>query len=77
MITVSDKNEARHPLFRDYFLQRIGDGKTKQQALLCVMRQLVKIIYSMMKNKSEWVMPEHIQKLTLTKDGKVLDRTNN
>lgn len=32
-------------------------GKTKVQALICVMRRLVNILYGMMKNKTEYVMP--------------------
>lgn len=31
-------------------------------------------MYSRMKNRSEWVMPEHKQRLTLTKEGKVVDK---
>lgn len=58
MITVNKDDKARHPLFREYFLRKIGEGKTKSQALICIMRQLVRIIYAMMKNKSEWKPPE-------------------
>lgn len=58
MITVNKDDKARHPLFREYFLRKVGEGKTKSQALICIMRQLVRIIYAMMKNKSEWKPPE-------------------
>jgi len=34
--------------------RKLADGKTKKQALICVMRRLVNIIYSMMKNKTEY-----------------------
>lgn len=38
------------------------------------MRQLIQIIYYMMNNKTEWVIPEHQQHLTLAKEGTVIDR---
>jgi hypothetical protein len=47
----------RNPLFYEYFNRKIKEGKTKPQALVCVMRRLVNIIYGMMKNKTEYVMP--------------------
>ncbi|WP_211245146.1 hypothetical protein, partial [Paenibacillus durus] len=34
-----------------------AEGKTKQQAVVCLMRKLVNIIYAMMKTKSAYVMP--------------------
>jgi hypothetical protein len=36
---------------------RQEEGKTKQQAIICIMRKLVNIIYAMMKNKSAYLMP--------------------
>ena len=44
---------------RDYFLKKLMEGKTKTQALICIMRQLIRILYSMMKNKTEWKAPEY------------------
>jgi hypothetical protein len=35
----------------------LSQGKTKHQAIVCVMRGLVNIIYGMMKNKTEYVHP--------------------
>lgn len=58
MVTVTKTNNARNLLFREYFLRKVSEGKTKSQALICIMRQLVKIIYAMMKNKREWKAPE-------------------
>ena len=37
------------------FNYKISEGKTKSQALVCVMRRLVNIIYGMMKNKTEYI----------------------
>ncbi len=56
-IHVHVKGQARNPLLRAYFESKVSEGKTKIQALLCIMRRLVNIIYSMMKNKTEYRMP--------------------
>lgn len=53
MVSVSTKGKPYNPIFRAYFLRKISEGKTKSQALVCVMRRLVSIIYGMMKNKYE------------------------
>jgi transposase len=43
-----------NPIFREYFLRKIGEGKTKSQALVCIMRRLVNIVYGMMKHKTAY-----------------------
>ena len=47
----------RNPVFYEYYQAKIKDGKTKGQALVCVMRRLVNIIFGMMKNKTEYIVP--------------------
>ena len=54
MVSVSTKVKPCNPIFRTYFLRKISEGKTKSQALVCIMRRLVNIIYGMMKNKTEY-----------------------
>jgi len=44
-------------VLRAYFESKVSGGKTKIQALLCIMRRLVNIIYSMMKNQTAYRMP--------------------
>lgn len=44
----------RNPLFYEFYQRKLAEGKTKKQALICIMRRLVNIIYSMMKNKTEY-----------------------
>ena len=51
------KREPRNPHFYTYYVQKMAEGKTKQQAIVCIMRKLVNIIYAMMKKKSAYVMP--------------------
>ncbi|WP_204787653.1 hypothetical protein [Paenibacillus oryzisoli] len=40
-----------------YYQQKLAAGKTKTQAIICLMRKLVDVIYALMKNKKEYVMP--------------------
>lgn len=51
------KREPKNAFFHSYYEQKIAEGKTKQQAVVCLMRKLVNIIYAMMKKKSAYVMP--------------------
>lgn len=39
---------------REYYLRKIAEGKSKKEALTCLMRRLCDIIYAMMKNKTEY-----------------------
>lgn len=56
-VQVSKKGTPRNPVFIEYYKRKISEGKTKIQVLVCVMRRLNNIIYGMMKNKTEYVMP--------------------
>ncbi|MFV0381506.1 MAG: hypothetical protein ACK5KR_04725 [Breznakia sp.] len=62
MISTTVHKKAKQPYFRNYFLKKTLEGKTKQQSLLCITRQLIRIIYSMMKYKTKWIQPEYKQK---------------
>jgi hypothetical protein len=55
LLLISKGGKARHPVFREYFDRKVKEGKTKPQALVCVMRRAVNIIYGMMKNKTAYV----------------------
>ena len=55
----------RNPVFYDYYQRKIKEGKTKMQALVCVIRRLVNIIYGMMKSKTEYKMPKLPQKIAV------------
>ena len=58
MIQVSSKGTPRHPVFRAYYEKRKAEGKTSQQALICISRRLINIIYGMLKSGTEYRMPE-------------------
>jgi len=57
-IQINRDGKARNPLLRAYFECKVSHGKTKIQAMICIMRRLVSIIYSMMKNRTPYRMPE-------------------
>lgn len=42
---------------RAYYEKRKAEGKTSQQALICISRRLISIIYGMLKNGTEYRMP--------------------
>ena len=50
--------KKRSSVFHVYYQRKLKDGKTKGQALVCIMRRLVNIIYGMMKNKTEYKAPK-------------------
>jgi len=45
---------------RTYFKRKISEGKTKAQALVCLRRQLVNVVWMMMKHKTEYAYPQKI-----------------
>lgn len=47
----------RNPVFHAYYQRKLKEGKTKGQALVCIMRRLVNIIYGMMKYKTAYELP--------------------
>lgn len=57
-IQVSKKGTPRNQVFLEYYKRKVSEGKTKIQALVCVMRRLNNIIYGMMKNKTEYILPD-------------------
>jgi len=54
MVAISPSGKARHPVFRKYFDAKVKEGKNKPRALVCVARRLIRIIYGMMKTKTEY-----------------------
>lgn len=50
--------EPRNPAFLAYFHRKMAEGKTKKQAFVCIMRRLVNIVYSILKNKTPYRLPE-------------------
>ncbi len=47
----------RNPVFHAYYQRKLKEGKTKGQALVCIIRRLVNIVYGMMKHKTAYKLP--------------------
>lgn len=56
-----DRDKPNNAIFIEYYHRKISEGKNKQQALTCVMRRLINIIYRMLKNNSEFYMPKDLE----------------
>ena len=54
-------NTPRNPVFYEYHKKKISEGKTSGQAVVCIARRLVNIIWGMMKNKTEYQQPEFVE----------------
>lgn len=52
--TARTSKKPLNPLFHAYYEKKLSEGKKKKQAIICIMRKLVNILYSMMKNKTEY-----------------------
>jgi len=55
--SVGPTNKVLNPFFYEYYHKKIKEGKTKRQALKCVQRRLVNIIWTMLTNGEEYVNP--------------------
>jgi transposase len=47
-----------NPIFYDYYQKKISEGKSKNQALKCVQRRLVNIVFNVMKHQQPYTNPE-------------------
>ena len=47
----------RNSVVRAYYEKRKAEGNTSQQALICISRRLISIIYGMLKHGTEYRMP--------------------
>lgn len=59
--TGKNKDTPTNAIFLDYYKRKISEGKNKKQALTCVMRRLINIIYRMLKDNSEFYIPEELE----------------
>ena len=55
------RNKAINPFFYEYYHRKLSEGKTKKQALKCVQRRLVNIIWTMLTNNEDYVNPPMIE----------------
>ena len=59
---VGPNNKVINTFFYDYYHRKLAEGKTKRQALKCVERRLVNIIWAMLTNGEEYVNPPVLDK---------------
>jgi len=52
-----DKSKIRNSIFYEYYHRKIAEGKTKNQAMKCVQRRLVNIIWGLLTHGEPYVNP--------------------
>lgn len=67
-IALSQISRSGNKIAKDYFQRKISEGKTKAQALCCLKRRLVDIIYMMLKHKQPYKKELHL----VSRDGGVI-----
>ena len=60
--TGKNKDTPTNAIFLDYYKRKISEGKNNKQALTCVMRRLINIIYKMLKDNTEFYVPTELEK---------------
>lgn len=53
-------------IFLNYYYKKIEDGKTKRQALTCVMRRIINIIYNILSKNEEYKHPEELNEICVS-----------
>lgn len=54
-------------IFLNYYYKKIENGKTKRQALTCVMRRIINIIYNILSKNEEYKHPEELNDICVSK----------
>jgi len=57
-MALSQISRSGNDAARTYFKRKISEGKTKAQALVCLRRQLVNVVWMMLKHKTEYRYPQ-------------------
>jgi transposase len=57
-MALSQISRSGNDAARAYFKRKIAEGKTKAQALVCLRRQLVNVVWMMLKHKTEYCYPQ-------------------
>ena len=59
--TYEPGHKAVNPFFYEYYQRKMTEGKTKRQAVKCVQRRLVNVIWSMLTRNEDYVNPPMIE----------------
>jgi len=57
-MALSQISRSGNEAARAYFKRKISEGKTKAQALVCLRRQLVNVVWMMLRHKTEYRYPQ-------------------
>mgnify|MGYP001596144735 CR=1 FL=1 len=57
-MALSQISRMGNPSAQTYFRRKVSEGKSKSQALVCLRRQMVNIVWMMMKHKTEYIYPQ-------------------
>jgi transposase len=68
---VGPNNKILNMFFYDYYMRKLSEGKTKRQAMKCVERRLVNVVWTMLTNNEEYVNPPVFDKPKLDNGGKL------
>lgn len=60
-------NTPFNAIFLEYYHKKISEGKTTHQAIVCIMRRIVNILYRMLKNNTEYKHPKDLTDACLQK----------
>ena len=60
ILTFGPGHKAHNPFFYEYYHRKMSEGKTKRQALKCVQRRLVNIVWGMLTHGEDYVNPPMI-----------------
>ena len=58
--TGSMKDRALNPIFKEYYVKKVNNGKTPHQAIICIMRRMINIIYKVLKYDIEYETPNEL-----------------
>ena len=61
ILTLGPQYKSHNPFFYEYYQRKMAEGKTKRQAIKCVQRRLVNIIWTMLTHNEDYVNPPMIE----------------
>lgn len=57
LVVAKKTKQPRNAYLLDYYEQKMKEGKSKRQAIVCLMRKLVNVVYYLLKYKAPYIMP--------------------
>ncbi len=57
LVVAKNTKQPRNAYLLHYYEQKIAEGKSKRQAIVCLMRKLVNVVYHLLKHKTVYQMP--------------------